>query len=577
MRIKKFLSLALISLISVSSVSCKMREPETGKIFRSALESDVPALDSINVGDTTSHEVAHCIYSGLVTYRDEIKKDGEKLIDIVPELAEKWDISQDGKTYTFHLRKGVKFHNGREFEASDVKYSIERLANPKNASKGLWTLGAMPFVGLDKFTKDSEAGKTSEIEGIKVKDKYTLEMNFDKMIPFTLHVLAMSYYYIVPKEEVEKWGQEFDTHPVGTGPFKLTEWKRGKRLVLEKNQAYFEEGKPYLDKIIYEIVPSDIIRFGRFQNGQLEFVDNTSIPAARFESVISDERWNPLGASKIREIEEIEDTSKTLIMKKPLLTTEYLGMNVRKEPFTDKRVRKAFNYAVNKQKIVDRVYNGKRTIAKGVLPPGFPGFNENNQVPYPYDPDKALALLAEAGWKDSDGDGFLDKDGKKFTITLWHNQREILAALGSSVQSDLAEIGIEVDVRALQWAPYIDKVRNEEAKFFRFGWAADYPDPDNFLWTLFSSDNIGQDNTTHYSNKTVDKMLEEARTTNDWSKREKLYQDAEQIIIDDAPWIFLENEVQYKIVQPYLKGMQIHPLIQNIMKNVDIDLSKKKD
>jgi oligopeptide transport system substrate-binding protein len=264
-------------------------------------------------------------------------------------------------------------------------------------------------------------------------------------------------------------------------------------------------------------------------------------------------------------------------MKKPLLTTEYLGMNVTLEPFNDKKVRKAFNYAVNKQKIVDRVYNGKRTIAKGVLPPGFPGFNEKNQVPYPYDPDKALSLLAEAGWKDTDGDGLLDKNGKKFTITLWHNQREILAALGSSVQSDLAEIGIEVDVRALQWAPYIDKVRNGEAKFFRFGWAADYPDPDNFLWTLFSSDNIGQDNTTHYSNKTVDKMLEEARTTNDWSKREKLYQDAEQIVIDDAPWIFLENEVQYKIVQPYLKGMQIHPLIQNIMKNVDIDLSKKKD
>ncbi|MBC7475020.1 MAG: ABC transporter substrate-binding protein, partial [Candidatus Sericytochromatia bacterium] len=562
MKFKNFLLFALSGLITISSNSCKTRDPNQGKVFRSAIESDVPSLDSINVGDTTSHDVAYNIYNGLVTYRPQITASNQKLIDIVPDLAESWIESKDGKTYTFKLRKGVKFHNGREFNADDVKYTIERLANPKNGSKGLWTLGALPFVGIKKYQDACKAGQPNQgIEGIKVIDRYTVELKLEQLIPFALHVLAMTYYYVVPKEEVEKWGKDFNVHPVGTGPFMFKEWKRGKTVVLVKNPNYFEKGLPYLDTLVYDIIPSDLVRLGRFENGQLEYVDNNSLPAARFESIINDEKWNKIGADKIRSIPEIEDLSKTLIMKKPILSTEYLGMNVDSEYFKDKRVRKAFNYAVDKQKIVDRVYNGKRSIARGVLPPGFPGFNEKNGVPYPYDPDKARELLAQAGWTDSKGDGFLyNKEGKKFTMTLWYNQKEILASLCSSVQADLKDIGIDIEVRSLQWASYLDKIRKKEADFFRFGWSADYPDPDNFIWTLFSTKNIGQDNSTGYSNPVVDKLLDDARKTTEWSKREKLYNQAENIIIDDAAWIFLENEVQYKIVQPYVKGQQIHPL-----------------
>lgn len=515
---------------------------------------------------------AYNIYNSLVTYRSEITGPGQKLTDIVPELAESWTVSPDGKTYTFKLRKGVKFHNGREMDASDIKYSYERLANPKNASTGLWTADILNFVGLKKFQEDAKAGKTNmSIEGIKVLDKYTVEMNFQQMIPFVLHVLAMPYYFIVPKEEVAKWGPDFNIHPVGTGPFMLKEWRRGKQVILVRNPNYFEKGLPYLDTLSYEIIPNDIIRLGRFENGQLDFVDNNSIPSSRFESIINDDKWNKIGAEKLREIDQIQDVSKNLIMKKPNLSTQYLGMNVTQAPFNDKRVRQAFNFAVDKQKIVDRIYNGRRSIARGVLPPGFPGFNEKNQVPYPFDPDKARELFAQAGWKDTDNDGFLDKNGQKLSVTLWHNQKEELVKLCSSVQADLREVGVDVDVRSLQWASYLDKIRKNEAIFFRFGWQADYPDPDNFLFTLFSSKTRGQENSTMYSNPDVDKMLEAARATNDWPKREKLYQDAERIIIDDAPWIFLDNEVQYKIVQPYVKGEEIHPLIQNVMKIVKVD------
>jgi len=560
--------LASLILLSGFSYSCKVKPHEEGSVFNSAFESDVPSLDSIQIGDTTSHDVGHNIYNTLVTYRTEIEKEGESLTDIVPDLAEFWIVSKDGKTYEFKLKENVKFHNGRELTAEDIKYSIERIANPKNASKGLWTLGALPFKGLKKYQKECNEGKISNLEGVKVIDKYKIRLEFDKFIPFVLHVLTMPYYAAVPKEEVEKWGKDFSSHPVGTGPFMFKEWKKGKEVVLVKNPYYFEKGKPYLDKLSYQIIPSDVIRLGRFENGQLEYIDNTSIPSARFESILNNPKWNPIGADKIRELDELVNPDKNLLMKKPRLSTEYLGMNVTKEPFNDIRVRKAFNFAINKQKIVDRVYNGRRIIAKGVLPPGFPAFDPKREVPYPYDPDKAIELLNQAGWKDSNGDGFLDKNGKKFSITLWHNQREILASLCSSVQADLRDIGIEVDVRALQWAPYIEKIRKQEAIFFRFGWQADYPDPDNFLWTLFSSDNIGQDNSTMYSNKEVDKLLNEARSTNDWAKREKLYRKAENIIIDEAPWVFLENEVEYKIVQPYVKGLKIHPLIPNDMKNV---------
>lgn len=566
--IKKLLSVALVSSVLVTS-ACKSRPPVQGTVFSAAFESDIPALDSIQVGDTTSHDVSLNIYNALVTYRPEVKNKGEKLIDIVPDLAEKWDISEDGRTYTFHLRKGVKFHNGREFIADDVKYSFERLANPINASKGLWTTEAIPLEGLKKFNDELKAGKTdAHIEGIKVVDKYTVSITLEKMIPFALHVLAMPYYFIVPKEEVERLKAEFNTHPVGTGPYMFKEWKRGKSLSLVKNPNYFEKGLPYIDNIEYQIITNENVRYGRFINKQLDFIDNSSIPSSKFEALLNDGDFSKLGAFKIRSMPEIEDLSQSLIMKKPILSTEYLGMNVTKEPFTDKKVRKAINYAIDKQKIVDKVYAGKRTIARGVLPPGFPGFNEENKVPYPYDPDKARALLSEAGWLDTDGDGFLDKDGKKLVLNLNYNQREQIALLCSSVQSDLRYIGIDVELSSLQWAPYIQKVKQGDANFFRFGWSADYPDPDNFIWTLFSTKNIGSDNATHYSNSVVDNMLEEARTIKDWKKREKLYQEAEKIIIDEAPWIFLENEVQYKVVQKGIEGMHIHPLLQNVMKIV---------
>ncbi|MEZ0369834.1 MAG: ABC transporter substrate-binding protein [Candidatus Sericytochromatia bacterium] len=570
---------ALCSLALLAPLSGCRASATNQSVYRSAFESDVPSLDPIQIGDTQSHDVSHNIYSGLVRYRPEITGPGQSLSDLVPDLAESWDVSKDGKTYTFHLRKNAMFHNGRLFEASDVKYSIERLANPKNASKGLWTLNGLALEGLDAYQEACKAGKSVHLDSVKVIDPHTVSLTLQDVIPFAPHVLAMSYYYIVPREEVEKWGDQFSMHAMGTGPYKLKEWKPNQKLTLVRNELYFEKGLPKIDELRYYIVHDENIRLLWFENGELEHLE-PPIPAASFDRILSNPKWNPMGNEAIRKIERINQPEKSLIIKDREWTIQYIGMDTSSEPFNDKLVRKAFNYAINKRKIIDVVRNGRGIPARGVLPHGFPGFKDDRPVPYPYDLKKAKALMAQAGWVDSNGDGILDKKGKPFKISFWHNQSAIYAMLGAAVQADLRDLGIDIDVRSLEWASYIEKVKPKvgpdgklipgEAKLFRFGWAADYPDPDNYLWTLFSTKNIGQDNSTSYSNAAVDKLVNKARTMVDWKQREKLYQAAETQIVDDAPWIFLYTNVEYKLVQPYVQGQQMHPLIRNEMANVSL-------
>ena len=432
----------------------------------------------------------------------------------MPDLAQSWTISPDGKVYTFKLKQGIKFHNGREFIADDVKYCFERLANPKNASKGLWTLNALPIEGIKKYQEECKAGnKNATLKGIEVIDKYTVRITLERLIPFALHVMAMSYYYIAPKEELEKWGKDYTMHPVGTGPYKFKEWIRGVRLSLVKNPDYFEPGLPHIDELRYLIVPSEDSRFMRFEKGEEDH--HAPIPSARFDKMLNDPFWNKIGAKALRKIEDLNDPQQSHIIKAPLLVTQYLGMDTKSAPFTDKKVRQAFNFAINKQEIIDRILNGRAIIARGVLPKGFPGYDENRPVPYPYAPEKAKQLLLSAGYKDTNNDGFLEKNNKKFEITLWHNQSDVYGRLAMAVQSNLKDIGVKIDIRSMQWAPYVEKIRRNEAIFFRMGWQADYPDPDNFLWTLLSSDNIGQDNATRYSNPVVDKLLKQAQSIND--------------------------------------------------------------
>jgi oligopeptide transport system substrate-binding protein len=562
------MSMLLVSL-SLTSLSACQPPRHTQAVYRSAFEGDVPSLDPIQIGDTQSHDVAHNIYSGLVRYRPRLSGEGQKLSDLVPDLAESWQISPDGKTYTFKLRKGVKFHNGDDFSAEDVKYSFERLADPRNASKGLWTLDALSLAGLEAYQKACQSGQEAHLDSIRILDSHTVSITLKEVIPFALHVLAMSYYYVVPRQEARKWGDQFSFHATGTGPFKLKEWKANQKLVLVKNPNYFEAGIPKLEELRFYIVPDENIRLLWFENGELDHLE-PPIPAASFDRILSDPHWNKIGNKALRKLPRLNDPEQSQVIKDREWTIQYLGMDTQSEPFKDRRVRQAFNYAVNKRKIIDVVRNGRGIPAKGVLPEGFPAFKADRSVPYPYSLEKARTLMAEAGWRDSNGDGILDKDGKPLKMTFWHNQSAIYAMLGAAVQADLRDLGVDIEVKAMEWASYIEKIKRNEAIFFRFGWAADYPDPDNYLWTLFNSRNIGQDNVTRYHNPAFDALVNRARTTVNWPEREKLYQQAESMIIADAPWVFLYTNVEYKLVQPYVRGQQMHPLIRNEMSFVEL-------
>lgn len=561
--LRRGLGLVLLGATLTTGVSCQ-RRPAVGSVYRWSYISDVPNLDPIQIADTQSHDAGHQLYNALVTYRTVLDKPGQSPYDIVPDLAERWDVSADRRTYTFHLRPGVRFHHGRLLEAADVKAAIERLADPRNASKGLWTLPALTLSGVEAYQAACKAGQPADLTGVRVLDPLTVQVRLDQPIPFALHLLAMPFYYVPPRELTAKWGLDFGIHAVGTGPYQLAEWRRGQKLVLTKNPHYFEPGLPHIGRVEIQVVPSDESRFLKFAAGDLEH--DEPIPPGQFNRVLHDRRWNGLGAEALRAIPEINDIRRSRLIKANEPTTNYLGFNVTIEPFTDKRVRQAFNWAVNKQRIANRVWGGRVIPAVGILPPAFPGFDPKRPPCYPYDPAKARALLDAAGWHPG-ADGLRYRNGKPLKVTLWYNQDDLWAATASSVQADLKQVGVDCDLQVQLWQPYLEKIRKYEAAFFRFGWHADYPDPDNFLWTLFSKANWGQDNTTRYYDPQVEAWLQAARVASQWPEREKLYQQAETRIIDDAPWLFLLHRVQYKIVQPYVRGQSIHPIIWNDVKH----------
>jgi peptide/nickel transport system substrate-binding protein/oligopeptide transport system substrate-binding protein len=297
-------------------------------------------------------------------------------------------------------------------------------------------------------------------------------------------------------------------------------------------------------------------------------LEQSTIPPSSFEKTVNDPKWNAMGAEALMKAEAVNDKSKSQIVKAQRLIINYLGMDNQAEIFKDVRVRQAFNYGIDKDQVI-KLLNGRGLPARGVLPMGFPGYKDGRPVPYPYDMARAKDLLQQAGWK-LEGET-LKKDGKPFQITLWYNSGpEYWAKVMASVQADLKKLGIQTEIRVVDWAPYLDKLDRGEAQFFRLGWQADYPDPDNFLWTLLYSKNV-KENRAKYRNPQVDKLLDQAQTTMDWTQREALYQKAEDIIVKEAPWVFLYQPVTYEIFQPYVRSQQLHPLIPYVFKIMKLE------
>jgi peptide/nickel transport system substrate-binding protein len=485
--------------------------PVDDTYLRLADQDDIPTLDPARGYDTASWQFEEMLFNTLVDY--------DAVGHLVPELATTWEISEDRRTYTFQLRADVRFTNGRPVEAADLRFSLERTLNPQTRSQGAEFFRGI--VGADACQPES-----CQVAGIETLAPHVLRIRLQEFDPLFLHKLAMPFAAAVPREDVERWGEDFARHPVGSGPFKLHAWAAGQRLLFVRNPDYFMAGVPRLAGVLRLVGVTDDLAWLKYRSGQL---DVANIPPAEFPRVI----------------QNADD--QVLLRHVTTMRTSYLGMKCTRPPFSDRRVRQAMNYAVNKEKLL-RLINDRGVVAKGFLPPNMPGSNPD--VPgYPFDPARARALLAEAGYPNG------------FDTTLWIRSDETTRRLAQSVQQDYAEVGVAVHIKPLAWGPFLEAVRAPDlVPFFYLGWEADFPDPSNFLDVLLDSKSIGSNNNTDYSNPEVDALLATAARTVDPAARLDVLRRAELIAIADAPWVFLFHPVSYEIVSPRVRDFELHPL-----------------
>jgi ABC-type transport system substrate-binding protein len=502
------------TLLPLASHAADAAGPQRGGVFHIAFPSDVPTGDPAHAGyDLESWALAVTLYNGLMNYGLGS--------DLHPELARSVQVSADGKRYVFQLHHGVLFHNGREMTAADVKYSFERVLDPKTKSEGSWL-----FEDIVAGARAFQHGKAKEVSGIRVLDRYAVEIDLVQPQPFFLFKLGMPYAYIVPREVVEQYGADFSHHPVGTGAFQLTEWVAGQRLRMVRNPHYFKPGKPYLDEVNYIIGPDDTKSMLMFQRGELE-VDN--IPSQFFPQITHDPKWM------------------SNIVKSVDLDTYFVGMKTNLKPFDDVRVRQALNYAVDVRHII-KLLNGRAVPAHTVIPPGMPGYDPSIQG-YSYNQDKARQLLKEAGHANG------------FQTELWTYNDDTSAHVAQAIQNDLAQVGVKVQVRPVSPATFAAQYAlKDKAPMFLFVWINDYPDPQDFLYNLFSRETWGSNNAVYYYNPQVERILDQAQTELNQSRRFGLYHQAEQRIVRDAPWIFLYHSITYNVHQPWVGGYYLHPI-----------------
>lgn len=524
-KISPLFSLLLAGMLLLMTLSAAVaEEPVYGGILRWREINDPPKLDPAMATDTVSSRNIYLMFDMLV----DNHPDGQGL---VPRLAESWEGSDGGKVWTFHLRKGVHFHKenqgqptengGREVTAADWKYSMERLVKI-NSPRAY-------FIDMVKGYQDFVDGKTGEWAGIKVIDDYTLQFELDYSFAPFVSVLAYNSFMVVPKEDAEKWGAEFNFHPVGTGPFILDRWDHDQKAVYKRNPDYWKrdaQGRqlPYLDGVEIVVIPDNTIAYEEFKKGNID-----AFPDFPDEFYLE---------AKVR--------FGDLLQERPWLGTYYYGFNNAKAPFKDnKTLRQAMNYAVDRERINDLVLEGRYYPGRGVLPPGMPGYNPDLKG-YEYNPELAKKLMAEAGYP----------DGIEVELNVNNNPRHM--AVAEAIQAQLAELGIKLNIKVLDWGVHLDLCERAETEMFRMGWVVDYADPDNFLYVLLHSSNHGsKGNYSFFSNARADELMAAARVETDYDKRIALYREAEKIIVDEAPWIFLFHYTTSLLGQERVRNLNL--------------------
>ena len=479
-------------------------------------KDDVATLDPAIGYDWQNWSMIKSLFDGLMDYVPGTT-------ELRPGLAESFDISDDGLTYTFRLRPGVLFHNGREMTAEDVKYSLDRVTDPETQSPGAGFFGAI------EGYEAQMAGEAEGLSGVTVVDPQTVEIRLTRPDATFLHVMALNFAHVVPREAVEEAGADFGRRPVGTGAFRLADWTLGQRLVFERNPDYWREGLPYLDEITFEIGQEPIVALLRLQSGEVD-VPGDGIPPAKFVEVMAD----PAQAERV--------------VQGGQLQTGYVTMNVTEPPFDDARVRRAVNMALNKDRIV-QIINGRAVPANQPLPPTMPGYTEGYEG-YAYDPEGAKALLAEAGHPDG------------FSTELYVMNTDPNPRIAQAIQQDLKGIGIDASIQNLAQANVIEAGGAGTAPMIWSGgmaWIADFPDPSNFYGPILGCAGAveGGWNWAKYCDEELDAMAAEADAMSDPAQAEARlakWSDVYMKVMEDAPWAPVFNEERYTMRSPRMGG-----------------------
>jgi peptide/nickel transport system substrate-binding protein len=514
------------------NTACRRVSTPDKKIFRYNEPTGIASLDPAFAKNQSIIWAVHQLYNTLVQT--------DAHLNIVPSLAKYWDISEDKKTYRFHLRQDVYFHDddafpqkkGRRLVASDVVYSLTRLLDKKTASSGAWIFNEK-VEGAGSFT---------------APDDSTFELKLTTPFHPMLGLLSMQYCSIVPHEVVEKFGRDFRSHPCGTGPFKFRSWEEGQDLILVRNDNYFEKDSaghplPYLDAVKISFFDNRATEFLLLQQNRLDFMND-------IDPSFKDEVLNKKGTLKKEWMGRIQ------LSTSPYLNTEFLGIlvdsslpAVKASPLRLLKIRQAINYGFDRRKMMMYLRNSIGTPAEsGFIPPGLPSFDSAKVHGYFYDPEKALNLLREAGFPRGQGIPL---------ITL--KTIDIYADLAGFIARQLEEIGIKVQVDITQKSLLLEETAKSQALFFRGSWIGDYPDAENYL-SVFYSENPAPPNYTRYKNPQYDLLYKKSLVENNDSIRYILYRQMDQLMINDAPIVPLWYDQVIHLVNPRVSGFEANGL-----------------
>jgi peptide/nickel transport system substrate-binding protein/oligopeptide transport system substrate-binding protein len=486
--------------------------PENG-VYRMSLTDNPKSFDPARITTVNEAGVARRIFNGLA-------KLSPRLLP-VPDLAASWEISADGLTYTFHLRRGVKFHNGREVTAEDFRYSFERLLRQETASHRTWVVEAIAGAA------ELRAGETESLAGLKTLNKSTVVISLEEPFSLFLYYLAMVNAAVVPREEVDKPGDmpPFGRRPVGTGPFRLVRWDDNNVIELARNEDYFD-GPAKLKGIRLRIIKGPLVAYQEYLAGNLEH-------CAAPERYLSEVRNGPHKA-------ELRITT--------TFNTYFLGITMTREPYGENvHLRRALNYAVDRRHLCENVLGGSHIPASGLLPPGLLASNPDLKG-YTYDPERAREELAKAGY---------GPDSPLPPQAIYVRGSHPSPLVVQAISTDFERVGIPVTVKEMDFGALRAATNRAEPPLFYLSWYADFPDADNFLMIFHSKQRGVGGNRVHYMNGEVDELLDRMRGETDRQRRIKLYREIEERIVADAPWVFLSHKQTQLLVKPYVRNFTL--------------------